>query len=180
MNLKLKNILKYNGTIVFDVDNVTKKQLSQSSWKRLAFVMLPESDILEYYRWFVLKRYNLKLNKPLRQAHISFLNDSINDIMLGLNCTEEVAQQKYELFKNKWDGQNIDIYLDVDVRANNKFWWLNIPEIYRKELHDIRKDIGLSRPYFGLHMTIGTVKESDKDFNQYIINNILKFGENYN
>jgi hypothetical protein len=176
----LSNILKYKGTIVFDIDNFTKKHLKQSSWKRMAFVMLENSDILEYYRWFIYKRYNLKLNKPLRDAHISFINDSINDIMNGLNCSEEIAEQKYNEFKVKYNNKQFNIYLDVDARANKDFWWLNIPEEYRIELHNIRKEIGLNRPYFGLHMTIGTVKPLDYNHNNYIIDNIKKFGFNYN
>ena len=39
-----------------------------------------DGDVSEYYAWFVKKRYNLTLNKPLRGAHVSFINDSMRDL----------------------------------------------------------------------------------------------------
>jgi hypothetical protein len=175
----MDTVIKYNGIIEFELDNITKKNVMQSSWKKLAFVMIDGGDIMEYYKWFLNKRYNLKLNKLPREPHISFLNDSIDDIMLGLNCDEEIANQKFDEFKEKWNKKPIDIYLDSDLRTNGKFWWLTVPEIYRTELHDIRSEIGLSRPYWGLHMSIGVVKDVDLNYSNYILNNILNLGDCY-
>ena len=64
------------GKIEFEPENITKKHNTQSPWKRIAMVTI-DGDVTEYYSWFIEKRYNLKLNKPLRRAHISFINDSI-------------------------------------------------------------------------------------------------------
>jgi hypothetical protein len=141
--------------------------------------MIDGGDIMEYYRWFLNKRYDLKLNKLPREAHISFLNDSMNDIMMGLNCDEDEANQKFNLFKDKWNNKPIEIYLDSNLRTDGKFWWLNIPEEYRVELHEIRKELGLGRPYAGLHMSIGIVKDIDLNYSKYILNNIMSFGKEF-
>ena len=52
-----------------------------------------DGDVAEYYSWFVSKRYNLILNKPLRGAHVSFINDSLRDMMLGNSCDEQEAEK---------------------------------------------------------------------------------------
>ena len=52
------------GKIVFDPINVTKKHNSQAVWKKVAIVKF-DCDIYAYYSWFLQKRFNLFLNKPL-------------------------------------------------------------------------------------------------------------------
>jgi hypothetical protein len=177
----MNNIIKVPGLIHFDAINKTKKHENQSSWKRLALILLDESgELSEYYAWFIKKRYDLVLNKPLRGSHISFINDSINDIKKGLKCTDDEANIIWNSIKNKYDNKPIDIFLDVDVRSSKLHWWLNIPEEYRKSLHDIRAELGLGRPFFGLHMSVGYVNEKYIKHSNYIIDLITKFGNDYN
>lgn len=174
------NIIKYNGTIHFDPPNETKKHQSQSDWKYIVLVLL-DGELCQYYSWFLFKRYNIKLNKPLRGAHISFINDSYNDISKGLNIdNKEVINNKWNELKLKYDNKNIDIYLDLDVRSNSQHWWLNIPEMYRTELYNIRKEIGLGRSFFGLHMSLGYCNEENIKQSEYILNLINKFGNEFN
>ena len=167
------NIIKYKGKIHFDPVNHTKKHINQSSWKRIAMVMI-DGDLCEYYSWFIEKRYSIILNKPLRGSHISFVNDSLRDMCSGLNCTEEEAENIWNEVKNKYDGLEVDIYLDLDVRSDSKHWWINIPNEYRDELHNIRKLLGLNHPFFGLHMSIGVVNEKNKLQSDYILSLINK------
>jgi len=175
----MKNIITYKGTIHFDPQNVTRKHLNQSDWKRMAIVLF-DGEITSLYAWFIEKRYNLKLNKPLRGPHVSFINDSINDIRKGLTCTEQEAEILWESTKNKWDGKEIDIVLNVDARSNSEHWWLVVPEEERKLLHSIRNTLGLSRPYYGLHMSIGYANEKNIEHSKYILNLITKYGNEYN
>ncbi len=155
----MDNCIKLSGTILFDPDNVTNKQERQSEWKKVAMVLLEpnlgrdEKGITEYYAWFIKKRFNMPLHKPLRDAHVTFINDK-----------ESETNGKWEEVKKKWNGKKVEVVLNVDpfLGIKNRMgdyhtWWLTVPYENREELHSIRRELGLrDRPYFGLHMTIGT------------------------
>lgn len=156
----MKNIFKISGRLLFDPKGFTSKQVRQGEWKKVAMVMLEEElelgekGMTEYYAWFIKKRFNLPLQKPLRGAHVTIVNDRASDI----------KNNNWEEVKKKWNGKKIDIYLHVDPflgvknrKGNYCDWWLVVPYEYRDEIHSIRKELGLrGRSYFGLHMTIGT------------------------
>ena len=132
-------------------------------------------EICEYYCWFVKKRYNLELNKNLRGAHVSFINDSIRD--LGNNGAKSIEEvdATWEAVKKKWDGKSVEIFLDPDARTDSKTWWLNIPEERRDLLQGIRSELGLGRPYFGMHMTIGITNSKTIAHSEYI-HSLIKNG----
>jgi hypothetical protein len=161
-------MIKVKGKIVFNPDDITRKHKGQSSWKKMALIMI-DGDICEYYAWFIKKRYNIKLNRPLRGAHISFINDSMYDIKKGLMTENSTpCELKWKQLVKKWDGKEIDIVLDTDVRLNDKHIWMVIPEKERKLLYSIRAEIGLSRPFYGLHMSVGTVNPKHIEHLKYI------------
>ena len=172
----MTNLIKIKGRFLFDPKDKTNKHKAQASWKKIAMIMF-EGDLCEYYAWFIKKRYNLPLNKPLRGAHITFINDSLRDIGDGI--------KNWEKIKAQYDGKEVEVILSVDPRTDSdspnstNHWWLNIPEEYRKELHDIRKEIGLGRPFYGLHLSLGHANEKFKDHSKYIHRLIKKFGNNY-
>lgn len=146
------NIIKLKGVIEFDPIDLTKKHKNQGVWKKVAIVNI-SGDICEYYHWFIKKRFNLILQPPFRNSHVTLVNDRESD-----------TNGKWEEVKAKWDGKEIDIYLHVDPflgiknrMGNYVDWWLTVPYEYRDELGSIRMELGLpARPYFGFHMTIGT------------------------
>lgn len=154
----MENTITCYGRIHFEPEDKTKKHLAQSPWKRVAMIMLND-DIASYYAWFIKKRYNLELNKPLRGGHISFINDSLRDLSQGFKTIEQI-DETWESVKKKWDRKKIEVVLDVSPRTNAEYWWLNIPENHRTKIHDIRAELGLSRPHFGLHMTIGYIPDN--------------------
>lgn len=166
-------LVNLTGRIEFEPINRTKKHQSQASWKRIAMVIM-EGDITEYYAWFLKRRFNLEILKPLRGAHISFINDSVRDINGGVGEIE-YRNLLWNQLKSKWSGQHIDITLDLNPRSDGVTWWLNIPEENRKQLHDIRAEIGLGRLYFGLHMTIGNCHPKHEEHSEYILH-LLKTG----
>lgn len=147
----MKNTIKIKGIIKFDPPDKTNKHKSQSEWKKVAMIFF-EGDLCEYYAWFIKKRYNITLHKPLRKAHITFINDKVSEM-----------NGKWESVKEKWNGKEIEVYIDIEPRTDSAEskgrtthnWWLNVPQDKREELHSIREELGLGRPYFGLHMTIG-------------------------
>jgi hypothetical protein len=163
----MKERITLTGKIGFEPEDKTKKHKNQASWKKMAMVFL-DGDICEYYAWFVMRRYNLPLNKPLRGAHISFINDSMRDLTQNGKISEQEALNKWEEAKNKWDGKEIEIVLDLNPKTDDRTWWLNIPNDERNGLQAIRNEIGLGRPFFGMHMSIGYANEKNIDHSVYI------------
>jgi hypothetical protein len=162
------------GKIVFEPVNYTKKHSMQASWKRIAMVFI-DGDVTEYYSWFIKKRYNLTLNKPIRGAHISFINDSLRDMSNNGQKSLEEVDRIWNAAKAIWDGKYIPIMLSLEPRTSDKHWWLNIPPDYRDKLHQIRAEVGLGRPNFGLHMTIGLANEKNIEHSKYI-HSLIKSG----
>lgn len=164
-------MIKVTGKIWFDPINRTKKHNIQSEWKRTAMVIF-DCDMTEYYAWFIKKRYNLELNRPLRGAHISFINDSVRDM--------GVCADKWDEVKEKYNGTEVTLTLDVDVRTDSKHWWLIVEHESRKPLLDIRSQLGLDKPYFGMHLTIGYANSKNEEHSKYVHGLITKFGGDYN
>lgn len=175
------HILSFKGRILFEPKNKTKKHDNQSSWKRIAMIMI-DGDACDYYSWFIQKRYSIELNKPLRGSHISIINDSINDMLNGLKCSIDEAEVIWNSVKNKYNNKEIEFLLDLDVRSSGEHWWLNIiDDDYKKDIYNIRTELGLNpKPYYGLHMSIGYANNKNIDQSKYIIECIRKYGNDYN
>jgi len=126
----------------------------------MAMVVI-KGDVTEYYAWFIKKRFGLELTKPLRGAHISFINDSIDEMITHCNTkAEKVAL--WDKVKKKYHRKEIQIVLDIKPHIETPHWWLIVPHDERGELQAIRDELGfinkktgLSKPFFGMHMTIG-------------------------
>ena len=85
------------GILEFDPINVTKKHDNQSSWKKVAIVRFEnDDDTWSYYAWFLKKRFNLNLNKPLRGTHLTIINDIVDDNL-------------YEMGRQLFQGKEITI-----------------------------------------------------------------------
>lgn len=167
------NLLYLTGKIKFEPEDKTKKHINQAAWKKNAMVMI-DGEICDYYSWFIKKRYSLRLTKPLRGAHISFINDSLNDLTQNGEKSLEEALNAWETTKNKWDGKTIQIAINLDPRTNGTHWWFNIPHEEREILHSIRAEVGLDKPFFGLHMSIGYANEKNVGQSTYIHDLIKK------
>ena len=163
--MTLDDKITYKGKITFEPEVITTKQLNQSVWKKTAMVII-EGDLCDYYSWFLDYNYGLKLIKPIRKAHVTFINDRFTDI----EGEDEIQKEKlWKEIREKYEGKEVEITLTLTPRSDTKHWWLNIIEEHRDELHSIRKELGLSeRPYSGLHMTIGYTN----DKNAHISKNI--------
>ena len=152
------NTVTLTGKILFDPEDKTNKHANQSSWKKVAMVLI-SGDVCEYYSWFLKKRFNLKLHKPLRGAHVTFINDRASDM-----------NGKWEEIKAKWNGKKIEVVIDLTPKTDSSepksdyHWWFNIPHEDREELQIIRSELGLGKPFFGLHMTIGRAVDHTTDY----------------
>ncbi len=135
-----------------------------------------DGDITEYYAWFIQRRYNLILNKPLRGAHVSFINDSIKDLTLNGTRTPEEIEKVWETVKKKWNGKKIQITLDLDPKTDDRSWWLNIPHDERESLQAIRTELGLCKPFFGRHMSIGYARPGLMEEHSKYLHDLIKKG----
>ena len=150
------------GILEFDPINVTKKHDNQSSWKKVAMVRFENDDTWDYYSWFLKKRFNLNLNKPLRGTHLTVINDIVDDNL-------------YEMGRQLFHGKEITIqYNPLDIRSNKKgHWWL---KAYSDDAHNIRTVVGLDpSPYFGLHITIGLATHLQLEHSEYITDQCLRY-----
>jgi hypothetical protein len=169
----MSSLISLTGKIHFEPEDKTKKHVNQSSWKKMALVLF-KGDVAEYYAWFLAKRYSIILNKPLRGAHISFINDSVHDLRGNGKSIDEVDQLWSEV-KSKWDNKAIEVTLSLEPRSDGRAWWLNVPQDKRDDLQSIRTELGLGKPYFGMHMTIGHANEKNINHSNYILR-LLKSG----
>ena len=117
-------------------------------------VML-KGDIAEYYAWFIRRRYSIVLNKPLRGSHVTFINDREGD-----------TNGFWAETKDRWDGINIELILNIDVRTNAEFWWLRVEP--HETLNRVRAELGLGDPFFSYHMTVGYPNNKNEDQSRYI------------
>lgn len=155
-------MIEIKGILEFDPINITKKHLKQSSWKRTVFVKFND-DIPEYYSWFLKKRFDLKLNKPLRGSHLTIINDKFE--------SDELYIQARELFH----GKEIIVKYDPSLIRSNKngHWWIKADS---DDARNIRSSIGLDPdPYFGYHITIGLATYLQLEHSNYILDQCVKF-----
>jgi hypothetical protein len=157
------NKVTLKGVIYFDPDNKTNKHKKLSSVRRTAMVLLDpklregDKGISDYYAWLISSRYNLVLNRPLRGAHVTIINDYANKM-----------NSNWDKVKAKWHKKEVEITLNLDPKTDDKHWWLTVPEEDRELLHSIRTELGLGRPHWGLHMTIGYANEKNIDHSKYL------------
>jgi hypothetical protein len=153
-------MFEMKGILVFDPINVTKKHNAQSAWKKVAIVKF-DCDTYSYYSWFLQKRFNLFLNKPLRGTHLTFINDIVDDDI-------------YLKAKEMFDGKEVTVKYDPTIVRSNKsgHWWLKAESL---DCANIRSVMGLGDPYFGYHITIGLATHLQLDHSKYITEQCIKF-----
>lgn len=165
-------MIQYIGKIHFEPENITKKHEKHAEWKRVAMVIF-SGEIVDYYKWFLAKNYGLKLINPLRGPHVTFINDAFNKIS---GETDEEKEALWTATKLKWEGIEIPVNIDLDIRTDSKWWWYNVSKEHRVELQAIRNELGIGIPYYGLHLTIGSANEKNIPHSDYI-HRLLIFNE---
>lgn len=159
------------GKIIFDPPELTTKHKSQGEWKKVAMVEI-QDDSSSYYAWLIERRFNIKFNPPQRGSHVTFINDSIRDLSQNGNISKEEVQANWERVKAKWNGKTVEIKHLLDPRSDYNHFWLDIPEENRDTLHLIRTELGLGRPFWGLHLSIGIIHPKYIDHAKYILDGI--------
>ena len=153
-------MFEIKGKIHFDPINVTKKHHKQASWKRVVVVKF-DCDTYAYYSWFIKKRFNIELNKPVRGTHVTIINDIVDN---------NIYEQSREFF----DGKEITIFYDpTEIRTNGLHFWI---KAFSDDVKNIRITMGLNPdPYFGLHLTIGLATHLQAEHSKYI-HSLIKSG----
>jgi len=136
----------------FNPDDLTNKHRKQSSWKKHVIAFIDEPDLCSYHKWFIEKRFNLKLAEPIRGPHFTIVNDRLSDF-------PNSSEKKYRKVMDKWDGKLIDIRYEYAPYTDGVHWWLRARS---EQATQIREEIGLSaKPYWGFHITIGRISGRD-------------------
>jgi hypothetical protein len=163
-----EKLIIYRGTVEFEPEHITAKHLSQAHWKKVAMVRF-DGEIAEYYSWFLKNRFGLILTKPIKErgSHVTFINDDFQRDCI-FQCSREEKELIWEKLKRKWHGQKINVVINTDFHTNGHHWWLNVDFDHRDELEEIRAEVGLGKPNFGLHLTIGRANERNLDYSQYL------------
>ena len=156
--------IQYIGKIHFEPEHITKKHENQGEWKKVALILIP-GQVLDYYRWFLAKEFGVKLISPMRGAHVTFINDAFRKVT---GETEEEKQALWDATKLKWEGVEVPVNIDLNIRTDSKWWWFNVSKEHRLELQAIRDELGIGLPYYGLHMSIGQANENNIPHSDYI------------
>jgi len=159
-------IVRVSGNMIFEPEDKTRKHRNQASWKRAAMIVT-QDDMSEYYAWFIRKRFSLQLNKPLRGAHVSIVNDAERDFTNGVEPIWSDVKRKYH-------EKPMDFYIDLEPRSNGEHWWFRV---YCPAGEDMREELGLKRdPFYSLHMTIGFANEKNRYHSDYILDICKRHG----
>lgn len=145
------SILELTGTLVFDPPDRSAKHKRQSEWKSHAMLLFDGEDHL-YYSWFIERAYGLALVRPLRGAHVTFVNDR----------TAEISSDAWERLRATSGSVSASVALSTDVRTNGRHWWLRVESA--PALEDMRQELGLRRtPFWTMHMTVGYANDRDQE-----------------
>jgi len=153
--------IKISGKLVFDLEDKTKKHESQASWKKTAAILF-EDDLCEYYAWFLNRRYLIELNKPLRGSHFTVINDKYDNIDL------------WNKVKKQYQNSILDVYYHTDLRSNIDHWWL---KAFSPQANKIRVKLGMGKPFFNPHITIGLANIKNVEMSAYILRCEQLFGD---
>lgn len=142
--------MQTSGRLIFDPLPING---STSMFKPYWAIVQMNCDIDSYYRWFLERRYNIKLIKPAWGAHIS--------VIRGEPC------EQWEYFKSKYNNKIIDFEYNLEFKTNGQHWWLNI---VCDELKAIRQEMGYNSNGIGLHLTLGQPIPLHTEFSEYLWN----------
>jgi len=154
-------MLEIVSTLQFDPVQLTDKHKKQSSWKVNAICLI-DGDIDMYYSWFLKKRFNLELNRPIRKAHITVISDKITDAT------------KYAQAKELFDGKTVVFTYDPsDIRTNGEHFWIIVNNT---DIDTIRDVAGLERKaFFGMHLTLGYTNEKNRMHGDYVHRTMIRY-----
>lgn len=156
-------ILQGTGVLKLDLTPRTKKHIKQSSWKYTACISI-NHDFYEYYQWFIQAKFGLVLNKPIREAHLTVINDKLDPHIWD----------KLEELKNTFNNKQVVFSYDPSLlRTDGTYWWIKADAAV---IPFIRKKFDLNPvPYFAPHITIGVTNQKYQIETDSIIEYLKKY-----
>lgn len=87
-----------------------------------------------------------------------------------------VDDDVYLRAKEIFDGTEASVSYDPSIVRSNKrgHWWLKSESL---DCDSIRSSMGLGKPYFGLHMTIGLATHLQLEHSKYITDECIRVFE---
>lgn len=124
---------KSTGKIIYDPHRPNLKK-KKDWWVTL----IVDPEITRYYRWFVMKRYWLKLHMPSWGSHVSIIRG-------------EKPYNEYMHLWKKYHLKEVDFEYSNDIIFRRGFCFVEVKNDF---LLNIRKEFKFLTN-FGLHLTIG-------------------------
>jgi hypothetical protein len=62
----------------------------------------------------------------------------------------------------------------LNPKTDGRTWWFNVPDEERELLQSIRTELGLGKPFFGMHMSLGYANEKNIEHSEYLFNMMTK------
>lgn len=124
-----------------------RQDFKKSFKARPLIVQFPYDDLSAYYRWFIERKYGLKLQAPMFGCHVTIVRG-------------DEPGWKAKNWK-KYEGHKLTVEVSPLVYKQRIFWAL---PIRCQRAHEIRHELGL-RNFHNLHLTIG--REYPEDANRY-------------
>jgi len=123
------------------------KVVVNKSKERIVLDTSPE--ILDYYHWFIRRRFWIELQKPLHGSHITISFHKYN---------KDIDWQRASYY----DGETLPFKYDVEVVRGGytKGFIMFYLKVYSEELDAFKRDVGIIDDfgYKGLHLTLGNTK----------------------
>lgn len=155
--------MKSSGLVIFDP--MALRGNKDVMFKPFWCIVQTQDDTDAYYKWFIEKRYGIKIQRPAWGCHVSVIRG------------EPTSQECWNNFKQKYNNIEIEFEHCGEIYTNGNHWWL---QIYCERLKDIREEMGYSRDMFwDLHLTLGVPIPQQIDHSFYIWRNIQKFEPEY-
>lgn len=149
------------GVLIIDPPDITRKHHKQSSWKRVAIIQFPGDDTDKMWRWYLKSRFGLELNQPLRQCHLTIINDKFND------------EIEWKEFKSKFNRMIIEVEPTKELLSNGEHWWLKVNST--PEIESLRSYLRLGEPFFKYHLTIGLANSRNIEHSKYIQRQLIRY-----
>lgn len=129
------------GKLIYDPHKNPKKRIiKESDWW---LILKTDEGIIDYYKYWIQKHYNVKFDKTIWGSHISVVRG--------------VPPNDPSLWGYKQGKKITFTYTNRIYLANEIFFCV---DAYSNQLEDIREHLGYTRqPLGGFHITIGRVNK---------------------
>lgn len=131
---------KCNGKFIFSPTRPGLKKLHRSFDR--AVILKLDNGVVEYYAWWLRRKYGIQVSLPAWGAHITVVSDK-DRVKDGI---------AFEALKKRFEGKILNVSHDVYLKKKWQFWVLDVTPT--EEMLKVRRDLGLNED-FPFHITIG-------------------------